>query len=257
MSVAVIGHTGFVGGHLARAEPGAECFNSKNIESIAGREYDRLLVAGMPGTKWLANAQPEPDRLAIERLARCLEQCRARQVVLLSTIDVYPGPYPCDEATPIDPDRQQPYGKHRLWLERRLAELFPAVTVIRLPGLFGSGLKKNPIFDLLNDHETHKIQSRGVQQYYPLARLQRDIAAAVASGRPLLNFATEPVSVAEVALEGLGLRFDNDPGTPAVRYDMRTLHADVFGATGHYMLSRDDVLGELRRFATAYREGQR
>ncbi|MBX7103789.1 MAG: hypothetical protein K1X57_06895 [Gemmataceae bacterium] len=257
MNSAVVGHTGLVGGTLARAWPEAVGFNSSNIEAIAGREFDLLLVAGMPGTKWLANKDPATDHAAIERLARNLEQCRADRVVLFSTIDVYPVARSVDEDTPIDPAAQQPYGRHRLALERQLADRFPGLVVLRLPGLFGRGLKKNAIFDLLNNHETDKIQSRSVLQWYALTRLADDVKTALGTGLPLINLATEPLSVAEVAREGLGMPFENDPGAPPADYDMQSKNAGLFGVAGRYMYSREQVFADLRDFARAYRAGER
>ncbi len=50
---------------------------------------------------------------------------------------------------------------------------------MRLPGLYGPGLKKNVIFDFLHDNDVHKIDSRGVFQFYDTTRLWRDLEIAV------------------------------------------------------------------------------
>ncbi|HEY1380668.1 MAG TPA: hypothetical protein VGF55_27955, partial [Gemmataceae bacterium] len=137
---------------------------------------------------------------------------------------------------------------HRLMLERTAAEHFPRVLIVRLPGLFGPGLKKNAVYDLLHDNEVHKIHSGGVFQFYNLDRLWRDVQTADASGLALVNFATEPVSVRDVAREAFGREFANDTGQPPARYDMRSRHAARFGGRGGYLYSRGQVLAELRQF---------
>src|SRR5207248_1917799 len=99
--------------------------------------------------------------------------------------------------------------------------------------------------------EVHKIHANGVFQFYNLGRLWPNIQTALAAGLTLVNFATEPVSVREVAREAFGIDFTNDPGTEPARYDMRSRHAGLFGGRGGYLYSREQVLAELRRFVIA------
>jgi hypothetical protein len=257
MSTAIVGVTGLVGGTLARAVPDAAGFHSRNVDSIAGRSFDLLLVAGMPAAKWIANADPEADRAVLDRLTSCVERCHAGQVVVFSTVDVYASPVGVDEETPIDPAEVSPYGRHRWELEQRLAARFPRTLVVRLPALFGRGLKKNAIYDLLNDHETSKIPSAAEFQFYSLTWLWDDVRTALAAGLALVNFAVEPMSVAEAARDGLGREFSNDPGSRPPCYDMWTRHAAAFGATGRYLRTRGPIIDELREFAAAWRRGER
>src|SRR4051812_23231156 len=105
MSTAIIGHTGFVGGTLARQVPFDAGFNSKNIEQIAGKSFDVLYISGMPAAKWIANGDPAGDRAVLDRLVGCLRQVQAQRVVIMSTVDVYPTPIDVNEDTPIDAER--------------------------------------------------------------------------------------------------------------------------------------------------------
>jgi hypothetical protein len=253
VAVGLIGHTGFVGGNLAAQYPFDAVFNSKNIEEVAGRRFDLLVVSGMPAAKWIANRDPEGDRAVLDRLWGSLSKAVADTVVIMSTVDVYPTPVGVDEDTPIDATAQQTYGKNRLELERRAAVHFPRVLSVRLPGLFGPGLKKNAVYDLLHDNETHKIPAAGVFQFYNLARLWADVQTALAAGLTLVNFATEPVSVRDVAREGFGLDFANNPGVQPPRYDVRSKHAGRFGGRGGYLYDRRHVLAELAAFVAAER----
>jgi hypothetical protein len=253
MTSALIGHTGFVGGNLAAQHRFDACFHSKTIDTIAGRHFDTLVVSGMPAAKWIANGNPAADRATLDHLWNNIRQVTAGTVVVISTVDVYPTPVNVDEATPIDPSTQQPYGLHRHELEQRAAANFPRVLCVRLPGLFGLGLKKNALFDLMHNHETHKIHANGVFQFYPLARLWCDIQQALAAGLRVVNLATEPLSIREVAREAFGLDFSNDPGTNPARYDVRSQYAASFGGQRGYLLSRDVVLGELREFVQGTR----
>lgn len=248
MPDALIGHTGFVGGNLLAQRPFDEVYHSKTIESIRGKEFDLLVISGMPAAKWLANKDTEADRAVLDRLSGCLADVRAGRVVVISTVDVYPTPVSVDERTAIDPALQQPYGRHRLMLEQFAVRHFPAVTILRLPALFGPGLKKNAIYDLIHNNQVEKIHSEGRFQFYPLIRLHSDLQRALHDGFPLVNLATEPVTMREIARTAFGRDFRNDPGTPPPSYDTRTIHAERFGGAGGYLLSANEVLGELKRF---------
>jgi nucleoside-diphosphate-sugar epimerase len=253
MARGLIGHTGFVGGTVLRQAPFDATYNSANIEDIAGRHFELLVCAGAPGQKWLANKDPDTDRNAIDRLTRALARVRADLVILLSTVDVFPTPVLVDEATPIRREDQQPYGRHRLDLERFVADHFPAV-VVRLPGLFGQGLRKNIVYDFLHNSQVGAVHARSAFQFYDMDRLWSDVLTARAAGLTLVHFATEPVSIADVAREAFGRPFDQEPaGSAPARYDFRTRHADCFGGSGGYLYTRGQVMDGLRAFVRAER----
>lgn len=247
MSDALIGYTGFVGGNLARQHAFDAEFNSSNIEGIAGRSFDLIVCAGAPAEKWKANADPDRDFANIGRLIAALERVDAQKAVLISTVDVFARPIGVDENTEIELGDLHAYGRHRRLLEDAVSARFDA-TVIRLPGLYGTGLKKNVIYDFLHDHEVSKIDSRGVFQFYGLDRLWSDIETALESELPLVHLATEPISVADVAREAFGIEFENQVvPTPAV-YDMRTAFAPLFGGREHYIEERARVIAGIADF---------
>jgi nucleoside-diphosphate-sugar epimerase len=181
MASALIGHTGFVGGNLARRRRFDECYNSTNIERIAGRAFDLVVCAGAPAEKWKANRDPEADRRVLDRLWTALKGASAAKVVLISTVDVYARPVGVDEDDDVEAGRATPYGRHRHELERRVADHFDAL-VVRLPGLFGEGLKKNVIYDFLHDNNLDQIDRRAAYQFYPLSRLWDDVEVAMRAG---------------------------------------------------------------------------
>ncbi|MEF2978699.1 NAD-dependent epimerase/dehydratase family protein [Subtercola sp. YIM 133946] len=251
---ALVGHTGFVGSNLAAQHPFAGLFNSANVAKIEGREFDTVVFSAARAEKWRINQDPQTDRVHIESLKNTLRSFRANQLVLISTVDVYASPVGVDESTPVPAPGLHAYGLHRAELERFAADHFESVLVVRLPALFGAGIKKNVIFDLLHDNNTDKIDHRGTFQYYNLGRLWADIETARAAGLRLVNFATEPVSTGVVAREAFGFEFDNEPpGSVAGSYDFRSLYADEFGGQNGYLYSADEVLAELRSFVSSQR----
>ncbi len=254
MSRAIIGYTGFVGGNLVRQQPFDAFYNSKNIEEIAGQSFDFLVCAGAPAVKWLANKDPEQDRAAIGRLQNALASVSAGKFVLISTVDVYPNPIDVDEDTPIDSENLHPYGEHRLELEAFVRERFDT-TIIRLPALFGEGLKKNIIYDFLHDNDVDKIHCDHAFQFYNLDRLSDDLQVAIDRDLSLVNFATEPTSVGAVARQAFGMDFTNRPHDRPILYDMKTKYSDLFG--GHktgYLYDTQQVLSALTAFVQQQRE---
>jgi nucleoside-diphosphate-sugar epimerase len=244
---ALIGYTGFVGGNLARQARFTDVYNSRNVEMIAGRQFDILVCAAAPGVKWKANADPENDRLAIARLQGHLAQVKVKKLVLISTVDVYRQPAGVDEETPIDSAQLAPYGQHRFELEQFVSSRFDAL-VVRLPALFGPGLKKNIIYDFLHGNCLDKIHCDSVFQFYAIDRLWTEIQRALDYGLKLINFATEPVSVAEVAEHGFGWSFRNRLEVPPAHYDMKTRFAHLYGGCRGYLHQKEEVLTALREF---------
>jgi len=249
---ALIGYTGFVGGNLLRQHGFAATFNSTNVEQIAGRSFDLVVCCGAPAEKWKANAEPQRDLDNIERLTRALEHVNARKLVLISTVDVFQNPVDVDEDSPTPTLGLHAYGKNRRRLEQIVASRFDA-TIVRLAGLYGPGLKKNVIHDFLHDHEVHKIDSRGIFQFYDVRRLWSDIEIAMDAGVPLVHLPTEPVSVADVARDGFGIDFSNEVTATPARYDVHTRYAELFAGSGVYVEDKTRELTGIAAFVESER----
>lgn len=247
-STALIGHTGFVGSTLLRAGGYDHLFNSRNIETIRGRRFDRVVCAGVSAVKWQANKDAEADWAGIRRLLGPLEDVQADVFTLLSTVDVYPTPVGVTEAEAIDRTGGQPYGRHRLAVEDWIRARFPRVHVMRLPGLFGAGLKKNIIFDMVMDNNLAAINPASVFQWYDLSRLAQDLARQEAEGLALVNMAVEPVPTEAIRARFFpGKRIGSEPA-PAAAYDMRSVHAAAFGGSGDYQIAAPEVMRRLAAF---------
>lgn len=253
MSVSLIGDSGFIGGSLLRQVRINDRYNARTIETIVGRRYDLLIIAGAPGAKWRANQNPAADAASIARLTAALDRVTARRVVLISTVDVYPRPIKVTESSAFDPDSASPYGRHRRALEAFVVSRFNAV-VLRLPGVFGAGLKKNVLFDLLTRHEIDRINPDSVYQWYPLDRLWLDIRSALARNLALVNLATEPIVVREIARNVFGLDLTaSDASAPAACYDVRTEYERLLGGRRGYLADKAEIIHRLTRFVARER----
>lgn len=150
---ALIGYTGFVGQNLT-SEIYSYRYNSKNIDDIIGKQFETVVCAGVRAEKFLANAYPEVDLRAIEGLIEILRNIECEKFILISTIDIYKNPQGVDENSRVELEDLHAYGFNRHYMEEFVRSCFKDYLIVRLPALFGKGLKKNFIYDML-----HKIPS--------------------------------------------------------------------------------------------------
>jgi nucleoside-diphosphate-sugar epimerase len=249
MTDALIGYSGFVGGTLLKQSQFGALYRSTNVAEIRDREFDVLVCAGAPAQKWIANREPEADQKNIEGLISHLETVTCKAFVLLSTVDVFARALGVDEDSPVEEQGLHAYGKNRRLLEKFVQARFSKHVVARLPGLVGPGLRKNVIFDFLNDNNLHAIDSRGVFQFYPMVNLWSDLTIALEQDLRLVHLTAEPVSVAEIAALGFGRKFEQPLANPAAVYDMRSKHAAAFAGQGAYQYSKRETLLAVRSYA--------
>ena len=147
----LIGYTGFVGSNICSRHNFGGLYNSKNIADAYGTNPELCVYAGVRAEKFAADNFPGRDLWHIEDALENIRRIAPGKLALISTIDVIP-PQTGDvyEDTPYKTDTLTPYGQNRLLLEHEARKLCPNTLVVRLPGLFGGGLKKNFIFDMIN-----------------------------------------------------------------------------------------------------------
>ena len=142
----LVGATGFVGGNLRQLRSfSAEC-HSSDVKEYYGSRPECCIYAGVPAAMFLANTAPEQDLEVMKAARENLRMIRPERVVLISTIAVFGDSRGKDETAV--PDAESAYGRNRFQLEQWVREDHAAVTVIRLPALYGRGLKKNFLYDL-------------------------------------------------------------------------------------------------------------
>lgn len=250
---ALIGYTGFVGSNLRAAGTFDAFFNSKNIEEIRGQSFGKIVCAGVTAAKWWANLNPDEDLNRIKALIGCLDEVDADRCVLISTVDVYPAPVGVSERDAPDESVLHAYGRNRLFLERYVQSRFRRVNVVRLPGLFGPGLKKNVIFDLMHDNLLDAINPDSSFQWYPVRRLAGDLTTIEAQGISLINIVTEPVATRAIQENFFRDKIIGAKAGKAASYDVRSEHAALLGGRWGYHMNGTQVLGSLRDYLIAAR----
>jgi nucleoside-diphosphate-sugar epimerase len=252
----LIGHTGFVGGNLKHNCSFHALYNTQNIAEIRGQQFDVLVCAAPQAKKWWANQNPEADLELIQQLIEHLKHVAVDRLVLVSSIDVFPKIIDVDERFDCASQENHAYGRNRLVLEQFVSAQFPTHHILRLPGLFGSGLRKNVIFDLLSKNEVHKINPQSQFQWYDVTRLWADIQTAIQHNLPLVMLATEPIATGDIQTRYFPDIQIGAAASPALYYDVHTCYAKVFGGTGNYALSKAQVLDDLGLYIAAIEKAQ-
>ena len=244
----IIGYTGFVGGNLINQNKFDLVYNSENISKIVGEAMDLLVVAAPSAVKWKANKEPEKDLKMIDDLIYYLKLVKVKQIVQISTVDVYKTPNNVDENTQIETENLHPYGKNRYYLENFIRSNFEKHLIVRLPGLFGKGLKKNFIYDLLNNNCLNMTHKDSFFQFYHLDNLWKDISIALVNGISLLNISSEPVSAKEVSEKVFNKKFDNITDNIPAKYDMKSIYFKLWRGKNGYLYNKNQILDSLRQF---------
>lgn len=144
----LVGSTGFVGGNLMAAHDFAAVCHSKDVAARYGTTPDLCVYAGVPAAMFLANADPEADLAVMAAARENLCRIAPKELVLISSIAVYADSRGKNEDDEPGTENLSAYGRNRLQLERWVREDFPEALIVRLPALYGKGLKKNFLYDL-------------------------------------------------------------------------------------------------------------
>jgi dTDP-4-dehydrorhamnose reductase len=245
----LIGYTGFVGGYLSEIFPDASLYNSSNISEIVGENFDLLLISAMPAEKWKANKFPDEDKSNLENLKTALSATKASRVLLISTVDVFETPLRVSESDVPVCSASQAYGVNRRDFEKFIQGNFPKTWIVRLPGLVGTGLKKNVIFDIKQGKPTTGVPLNSVFQFYPMSRIGQDLQIVLKSTPGYFHFAVEPLSIFEICHEfGLDEKSFAPISTTAPLYDFRTERVNEWEKSGHYLLNKNECLQAIGRY---------
>ena len=146
----LVGSSGFVGSNIASQHSFDGLFRSSNVTEAYGCSPDLLVYAGVRAEMFLANKDPQADRALIDDAIQNIRQIAPKKCVLVSTIAVYPDTHGADEDTVIPEDKLTAYGVNRLALEHWVEDNVTDSLIIRLPAIYGKGLKKNFLYDYIH-----------------------------------------------------------------------------------------------------------
>jgi nucleoside-diphosphate-sugar epimerase len=152
-----------------------------------------------------------------------------------------------DERSLIDNTQNAAYGRHRYELEEFCRARFDT-TVVRLPGMFGRGLKKNVIYDLLHGLPVDGVPANARFQYYDVDRVWGDLDRILGARVAVANITSEPVVIGDVVQDVFGHTLPLAFAPSAANYDVRSIHAGLAGGSDGYWYDAATVMSGLRSF---------
>ena len=244
----IIGNTGLVGKTLSDKLEFDYSFNTSNIDTYndIANDGDELFLSCLPATKWLVNKNINNDMNNIFKIIDIISKKKYSKVVLISTIDVYnESPIESNEDYNINV-RNLSYGTNRLIFELLVKNLVNTndIKIFRLPALFNKYIKKNILFDLINNNNINDINKNSSFQWYNLDNIVNDINyySNKYPNEIIFNLFTEPLESVEII--NLFPRLINETSIKdRIVYNYTT----KYNTTG-YIKSKEEVLEEIKKF---------
>ncbi|MBS1702706.1 MAG: NAD(P)-dependent oxidoreductase [Armatimonadetes bacterium] len=190
MKIAVVGATGFVGSafetFLATKGHDVTGVGRANYDDAKGAGYDLVINASNNSKKYISDREPLTDfDLSVTQQMRVLADFPTPVHVLLSSVDVYADLDSFDltkEDVAADPARMSRYGFHKHLAEQCVRHYAPNWLIVRLAGMVGPGLKKNPVFDIVNGQPL-RIHPDSEYQFMHTAEVARIAWTLIESGQ--------------------------------------------------------------------------
>lgn len=253
----LIGVNGFVGSAFSRYfhEAGVDFqpITRQNYADYVSTRCDVLINANGNSRKYLAAQDPRLDfKLNVQSTIDSLVDFDCDLYVLLSSLDVYndvSDPNNNHEAAPIRPEELSNYGFSKYLAELCVKKYSRNWLIVRLCGMVGEGLKKNPIYDLLHSQPI-RVSPHSKYHYLNTEDVAKLVYRLISDGHrnQIFNVCSDGVIALSEVQALLGM--------PSEENDTKTEHYNV---NIHKLKSLYDVpsaTSSIRAFLNEYKETQ-
>lgn len=249
----IIGHTGLVGSTIKEQRDFDFYFNSKNINTFndVAKDGDELFLCCLPATKWMVNNNVKNDLDNIYDIVNTISQKKYSKINLISTIDVYIDS-PIGSNEDFNPVIEKlHYGSNRYLFEIMVKQFVKCddLKIFRLPALFNKHIKKNIIYDLLNNNNIDKININSSYQWYNLDRLSNDIEFLSLSykNNQVFNLFPEPVETKDIVNLFSNVDLKKLKSNSRMIYDFKT----KLSPSG-YFIDKMTTIENIKKFINEY-----
>jgi nucleoside-diphosphate-sugar epimerase len=246
----LVGNTGLIGTTLTETMEFDLMFNSKNInkfnELITDGNHE-IYLSCLPATKWMVNKNLASDLDNIHNIISILRKKTYSKIVLFSTIDIYnDSPLKVNEI--YNPNfGNLSYGNNRYLFELMVKEYleFDDLKIFRLPALFNKHIKKNILFDLINNNNIDQINLNSKFQWYNLDKLHNDITkySIEFPNETIFNLFNEPVETIDIVSLFEKAKDLVRHNNIKISYDYTTKYHN-----SGYFKTKEEVLVEIKKF---------
>lgn len=213
---------GLIGNLLQKNIQDSMVFDRRSLERFTEIDHDVIVVAAPSSNRLTVNARSSEDLDNCVDIFNRVSKSRYQNLVLIGTVDIYPGHTSCDSTPMCCPAFG--YARNRWLFERMIMSLHDS-QAIRLPTLCHPTIQKNIIFDLKNQVWLEKINPRTTIQWYPLDRLSQDIEHTLNTGIKFENFVSPPLANHEIItrfMPDLLTKLTHDFKLPQCHYDIKS-----------------------------------
>ncbi len=185
----ILGGKGFVGSAFGRLFKRLDVpfigVQKDTYSRYKGREWDIVVNASNNSQKFLADQDPLREfELSTLNTMRILCDFPADLFIQISSVDVYSdlvSPLSTSEKTQPDIRRSSHYGFHKYLAEECVRHYARHWLIVRLAGMVGPNLKKNPVYDILHDQPL-RIHPDSLYQFMTTDRVAEIVWLLVEKG---------------------------------------------------------------------------
>ena len=251
----LIGNTGLIGTTLKKGIQFDYEFNSSNLKDLLNininPENTDIYLCCLPATKWKINQDLNSDFQNILNILDIITKKEYRNVILYSTIDVYQDAPENSDESYVPNISTLSYGNNRYIFENLIKTTvkYKNLTILRLPALFGDNIKKNILFDLLNNNEIDKINFNSSYQWYDLDELVKDTQHCVDVTKKyfLVNLFPEPINTKDILALFNKTKSDVNSKLKPINYNFRTNTNPT-----RYVGEKQIILEKIKNFKNRY-----
>lgn len=251
----LVGATGLFGKTISEKVLFSYKFSTLNIKSFSDlndKNIENMYLCCLQSKKYLVDEKPENDLDNIFSIVNHIKKVKPKNVILISTIDVYNNSPIYLNEDYIPKHKNPSYGSNRYFFETLIKNTFieSNVYIFRFPGVFGKFFKKNIFYDMINNNRLEYINVNSMHQWYDLNELNDDIEffKNKYKGHNTFNLFSEPVETKEI-IEKIFPYKKIDFFDERIEFNYLSKFYD-----NHYRFSKDDILLRMHNFASNYKK---
>jgi nucleoside-diphosphate-sugar epimerase len=161
-TVFLIGGKGFIGNainKILKKKFLVKVINKKNFIKFANKKCEYLINANGNSKKYISEKNFFKDfKLNVLSTVSIIEKIKFKKYIHLSTVDVYHDltkKFKNNENSKINLDKISKYGFNKYMSEIIVMKIVKKWNILRLSGMVGDELKKNPIYDMKNNKKLY------------------------------------------------------------------------------------------------------